>query len=549
MSHGSTSSAVSAAPILLEMDDAELFDGSAENDGSGDWWHLGTNMRASLSTTAAATTAMATKANAAPSAKKRVPALGENDDDDDDDNDDIDDDGVDLAYGGAATSGWSEALLSRGQSKLSALYNLLRREPHQVTLSTAHDIWMLGQLYGVAHSSVAQQRRLLEAFAHDVASRFYFTYRRDFAPLRPSGIQTDTGWGCVHRAGQMMLAEAFARHFLGRDWRVGGRDARKAALERQIVAWFDDKPSAHIPYSLHNICQVGAMFDTPAGAWFSPSLIAHVLAFLVQSHRPGDLAAVVMRDATVVKRQVYDACSYDASDERIQRELLFAIDQFRGGSGAGEQVTAPATVSAPAGGVLDLPRVRVHDGGPLAELCESWRGADATASGGTPGAVAFRPLLLFVPMRLGVDELNPQYERQVAALLRMEQSIGIVAGEPSRAYYVVASQADAVFYLDPHVVLPYEPLSENSSLEQFHCRLPRTLAIASLAPTMLAGFYCRDERDFRRLTERLEMLSQASEAIIGVVDAHAADDADTDLWRGAVQSLRPDTDPLLLSLQ
>lgn len=523
------------------MDDAELFDGSSEiNDGTGDWWHLGTNMRASLSTAAAAAAAVT-----AVTARKRVPVLDENDDNDTTTAEEEED--IDVAYGGG---GWSETLLNRGQSKLSALYNLLRREPHQVTLSTAHDIWLLGQLYGVAHSSVAQQQRLLEAFAHDVASRFYFTYRRDFAPLRPSGIQTDTGWGCVHRAGQMMLAEAFSRHFLGREWRVGGRDARKAALERQIVAWFDDKPSAHIPYSLHNICQVGAMFDTPAGAWFSPSLIAHVLAFLVQSHRPGDLAAVVMRDATVVKRQVYDACSYDASDERIQRELLFAIDQFRGGSGAGEQVTAPATVSSPVGGVLDLPRVQVHDGGPLAELCESWRGADAAAaSPTTPGAVAFRPLLLFVPMRLGVDELNPQYERQVAALLRMEQSIGVVAGEPSRAYYVVASQADAVFYLDPHVVLPYEPLSESSSLEQFHCRLPRTLAIASLAPTMLAGFYCRDERDFRRLTERLEMLSQASEAIIGVVDSHAADSADADAWRGAVQSLRPDTDPLLLSMQ
>ena len=517
---GAGASTASSGPILLELPESELLniDGNAEtSEVTGDWWHLGTNMRASLSSNAKLSSVPAVASKATPFA---------NDDEDE------------SVYGGAGmSSGWSEALLNRGQSKLSALYNLLRREPNQVTLSTAHDIWMLGRVYGVANSGVAQQRRLLEAFAHDVASRFFFTYRRDFAPLRPSGIQTDTGWGCVHRAGQMMLAEAFSRHFLGRDWRVGQHDARKAAQERQIVAWFDDKPSAHIPYSLHNICQVGAMFDTPPGAWFSPSLIAHVLAFLVQSHRPGDLAAVVMRDATVVKSQVYDACSYDGSEERVQRELLFAIDRFRGGSGAGEQVTAPATVSAAGGGVWELPRVQVHDGGPLAELCDSWRGAES------PGALAFRPLLLFVPMRLGVDRVGPQYERQVAALLRMEQTIGIVAGEPSRAYYVVASQADAVFYLDPHVVLPYEPLSENSSLEHFHCRLPRTLAISALAPTMLAAFYCRDERDFRRLCDRLEMLSQVNEPIIGVVESDAVNVA-----RDVVQSLRPDTDPLLFSM-
>jgi cysteine protease ATG4 len=501
--------------VLLVLDDEELF-GTA-NGADDNWYHLGSNLRASLSSTKGKDPAVELVGS---------PSSVNNNEDEE----------------WVESAGWREALMNRGQSKLSALYNLLRSEPHQVTLSAGHDIWMLGQVYSLAHRTVPQQQRLLEAFAHDLASRFYFSYRRDFAPLRPSGLQTDTGWGCVHRAGQMMLAEAFSRHFLGRSWRVGGHDERKHALERQIVSWFDDKPSAHIPYSLHNICQVGAMFDTPPGVWFSPSLIAHVLAFLVQSHRPGDLMAVVMRDATVVKGQVLDACRYDSSEERIQRELLFAIDSFRS-SNPPSLTTAPTSVPPPsvvAAAPIDLPRVQVHDGGPLAELCESYRGE----SGETPGNRAFRPLLLFVPMRLGVEELNQEYVKQLVTLLRMEQTIGIVAGEPALAYFVVASQADAVFVLDPHVVQQYEPLAENSSLDRFHSRLPRTVAISALAPTMLAGFYCRDERDFRHLCERLEVLSQVSEPIISVVDSVSVLDGQ----RGVVQSLRPDTDPLLMSL-
>jgi cysteine protease ATG4 len=515
----------SSNSVLMVLDDEELF-GTA-NGADDNWYHLGSNLRVSLSSKSGGGGAVATKLASST-----------------DDNNSNEEEWVESA-------GWRDALLNRGQSKLSALYNLLRSEPHQVTLSAGHDIWMLGQVYSLAHRTVPQQQRLLEAFAHDLASRFYFSYRRDFAPLRPSGLQTDTGWGCVHRAGQMMLAEAFSRHFLGRGWRVGGHEQRKHALERQIVSWFDDKPSAHIPYSLHNICQVGAMFDTPPGVWFSPSLIAHVLAFLVQSHRPGDLMAVVMRDATVVKGQVLDACRYDASEERIQRELLFAIDSFRSSNGAPSSAELAASSSPPAAaaaaaaahaGPLDLPRVQVHDGGPLAELCESYRGESAE----TPGnARAFRPLLLFVPMRLGVDELNQEYARQLVALLRMEQTIGIVAGEPSRAYFVVASQADAVFVLDPHVVQPYEPLTESASLDRFHCRLPRTVAIDALAPTMLAGFYCADERDFRHLCERLEVLAQVSEPIISVVDSVSVLDGQRN---SIVQSLRPDTDPLLMSL-
>lgn len=515
------------------LDDDELF-GTA-NGADDNWYHLGSNLRVSLSTKGNNNSNSNSNGSISQSLLVATKLASSGADENEEE--------------WVESAGWRDALMNRGQSKLSALYNLLRSEPHQVTLSAGHDIWMLGQMYSLAHRTVPQQQRLLEAFAHDLASRFYFTYRRDFAALRPSGLQTDTGWGCVHRAGQMMLAEAFSRHFLGRGWRVGGHDQRKHALERQIVSWFDDKPSAHIPYSLHNICQVGAMFDTPPGVWFSPSLIAHVLAFLVQSHRPGDLMAVVMRDATVVKGQVLDACRYDASEERIQRELLFAIDSFRSSNipplanpaTASSAASSSAPAVAPAG-PLDLPRVQVHDGGPLAELCESYRGESAE----TPGdSRAFRPLLLFVPMRLGVDELNPEYERQLVALLRMEQTIGIVAGEPARAYFVVASQADAVFVLDPHTVQPYEPLTENSSLDRFHCRLPRTVAINALAPTMLAGFYCADERDFRHLCERLEVLAQVSEPIISVVDSVSVLDGQRN---SIVQSLRPDTDPLLMSL-
>lgn len=43
-----------------------------------------------------------------------------------------------------------------------------------------------------------------------------FTYRSSFPSLSPYNISSDSGWGCMLRSAQMIMAQTLQRHYLGK---------------------------------------------------------------------------------------------------------------------------------------------------------------------------------------------------------------------------------------------------------------------------------------------------------------------------------------------
>ncbi|EPS37461.1 hypothetical protein H072_8846 [Dactylellina haptotyla CBS 200.50] len=140
------------------------------------------------------------------------------------------------------------------------------------------------------------------AFLDDFDAKFWMTYRSSFPPIPFSttprgnmtlatrlrtladqeGFTSDTGWGCMIRSGQCVLANAISLLKLGRDWRRG-----KSPLEEQrILSLFADDPRA--PFSLHNFVNYGeASCGVYPGEWFGPSATARCIQALTEKHDEG----------------------------------------------------------------------------------------------------------------------------------------------------------------------------------------------------------------------------------------------------------------------
>lgn len=154
-------------------------------------------------------------------------------------------------------------------------------------------VCLLGQVYQskINGSVESIERRRLDAhvetlFRLDVTSRLYFTYRRHFASMLGTHYTSDSGWGCMLRSGQMILAQGLLMHLLGRSWRwrrSGGESSttnkeKEDRLHRMIVRLFADAPNAgDSPFSIHELVRLGKHFGKQPGDWFGPSLVSVLL--------------------------------------------------------------------------------------------------------------------------------------------------------------------------------------------------------------------------------------------------------------------------------
>eukprot|EP00656_Telonema_subtile_P044267 TRINITY_DN5054_c0_g1_i5.p1 TRINITY_DN5054_c0_g1~~TRINITY_DN5054_c0_g1_i5.p1 ORF type:complete len:209 (+),score=51.74 TRINITY_DN5054_c0_g1_i5:75-701(+) len=113
------------------------------------------------------------------------------------------------------------------------------------------------------------------------------------------------------------------------------------------------------------------------------------------------------------------------------------------------------------------------------------------------------PLLLLLPLRLGLDYLNPIYKPALLRTFAIRQSAGVMGGKPSASLYFVGAEDESVLYLDPHTVQDTVTMRGNFSTSSFHCSKLRQMKVDDMDPCLAVAFLCEDEADFTELCGEL----------------------------------------------
>lgn len=327
--------------------------------------------------------------------------------------------------------------------------------------SQTSDIWLLGVCYKISvdessGSGDVDTSNGLDAFKQDYTSRILMTYRKGFDAIGDTKFTSDVGWGCMLRSSQMLVAQALLFHRLGRSWR---KPLQKPFDQQYIEILHSFGDSDATAFSIHNLLQAGKAYGLAAGSWVGPYAMCRSWEALSRNKR---------EEMNLEQQSLPMAVCVVSGDE----------DGERGGA----------------------PVVCIDD-------------ASRHCSEFSKGQADWGPILLLVPLVLGLDKVNPRYIPSLQAIFTFPQSLGILGGKPGASTYIIGVQDENAYYLDPHDVQSVVNLSRDNleaDTSSYHCDTIRHIPLDSIDSSLAIGFYCRDKDDFDNFCLRASKLAEES---------------------------------------
>uniref|UniRef100_A0AAZ3Q3M6 Cysteine protease n=1 Tax=Oncorhynchus tshawytscha TaxID=74940 RepID=A0AAZ3Q3M6_ONCTS len=86
----------------------------------------------------------------------------------------------------------------------------------------------------------------------------------------------------------------------------------------------------------------------------------------------------------------------------------------------------------------------------------------------------WKPLVLLIPLRLGLSDINKAYIETLKQCFQLPQSLGVIGGKPNSAHYFIGYVGEELIYLDPHTTQPAVEPCEDSQVpdDTYHCQHP-----------------------------------------------------------------------------
>ncbi len=300
----------------------------------------------------------------------------------------------------------------------------------------------------------------------------FLSYKKNFPEIinvKGKKYTSDSGWGCMIRCGQMIMARGLYKYF-----KKIGFSSKYSLIHS--VEFFMDNPftfdkmpdnfinmmnyflsiwykenkdnislkTVYAPFSIKSLCTVGRIVNKDVGVWFSDFNMVYMFSLINDNYHLFKNLKIFNFQSQINFKQVLNECF-------SKENSLFQEDDF-----------------------IEIKNEKYY----------------------------FKKIgIIYVSIRLGINSISKEYYKSLKELFLCKNCLGLIGGRERLAYYFIGYDDNGDFlYLDPHTTNNSpKKLDENVLLKDYLNKNIHSISLKKLTTCFTIGFYFRSVEEYKNL--------------------------------------------------
>lgn len=391
-------------------------------------------------------------------------------------------------------------------------FNILSKET-KLDCSSLYPIQIFSNKFK-AHYPEEKDKLLLE-----LKNLIWFSYRSNFDVIvyNQQCFTSDAGWGCMIRAGQMILARGiyklfnyismndfcenklllFADNQIPYEYLLKALPVNEFNNSNYLNGYKKPSSKATPPYSIRQICQISKL-PKGAGDWFSNYDIISIFKEITDKYDPLTNAKILnFSEGNILLKDIIIECF-----EKVNCNCSILSYQ---------KIIKSHTHQSP-----DIDFEIIEKTQCIEKKCKC---GNETVTYCNEKYQMKKNFIMFISVRHGLYEIEEETKDAIIDYFNLFNNIGIIGGKHSRALYFIGYCQKNLIFLDPHFIndtCSIQSLLDNKKKDTYKPIDYYYMDINQMSPSFTMGFYCNQIDQFCELSNHLYAYSNLENKLFNI---------------------------------
>ena len=371
-----------------------------------------------------------------------------------------------------------------------------------------------------------------EKLLKNLGKIIFFSYRKNlplFMNSHNKKYTSDSGWGCMIRCGQMIMAKALYKYF--KAFKIKTLEAIFETLEFFYDSPFDIKnmPDFFIPmmnkfykenynvnenknldikiiyppFCIKTICFVGELFGKNVGDWFSDVNMVNIFKLISNNFNFFPYLKIFTFQSFIIFSDILDGCFElinDNNNNNNNNNNINNNNNNNNNNNINNIINSNNNIinNNNINNIIETKNSQTNIN--KKNLIFDPYSKDILEFEGKKYKFK-KQGLIFLSQRLGLEAITPDYHESFKELFNCKYNIGIIGGIKRKAFYFIGLNSKGeLIYLDPHTTKSIiTSLEEEKLFNNYLVKEINYLNIKKMSAAFTIGFLFRNMKEYKEL--------------------------------------------------